>query len=82
MKYSDKTFVTFRHPALYMKYPSAGQCKCPSGYKGRNCENACERGRYGINCAYRCQCEHANADGCHPVTGECVCKEGWRGETQ
>ena len=30
-----------------------GECKCPAGFKGRTCEIPCERGRYGIGCAYR-----------------------------
>ena len=39
----------------------------------------CNRGLYGIGCSYRCDCMHANADGCDPVTGKCICKPGWKG---
>ena len=58
-----------------------GKCQCTAGYKGRDCEVPCERGRYGIGCAYRCDCEHANSEGCDHVTGKCICNSGWRGKT-
>ena len=57
-----------------------GKCQCTAGYKGRDCEVPCERGRYGIGCAYRCDCEHANSEGCDHVTGKCICNSGWRGK--
>ena len=56
-----------------------GKCTCTAGYKGKNCELPCDRGRYGIGCAYRCKCEHANSDGCDHITGKCICNSGWRG---
>lgn len=36
-------------------------------------------GTYGLNCAERCDCSHA--DGCHPTTGHCRCLPGWSGMT-
>ena len=56
-----------------------GKCSCTAGFKGKSCEIPCERGRYGIGCAYRCKCEHANSDGCDHITGKCICNSGWRG---
>lgn len=35
-------------------------------------------GTYGLNCAERCDCSHA--DGCHSTTGHCRCLPGWSGE--
>ena len=35
-------------------------------------------GTYGLTCAERCDCSHA--DGCHPTTGHCRCLPGWSGE--
>uniref|UniRef100_M3YKH0 Multiple EGF like domains 10 n=1 Tax=Mustela putorius furo TaxID=9669 RepID=M3YKH0_MUSPF len=32
-------------------------------------------GTYGLNCAERCDCSHA--DGCHSTTGHCRCLPGW-----
>lgn len=34
-------------------------------------------GTYGLDCAERCDCSHA--DGCHPTTGYCRCLPGWSG---
>lgn len=34
-------------------------------------------GTYGMDCAERCDCSHA--DGCHPTTGYCRCLPGWSG---
>lgn len=36
-------------------------------------------GTYGLHCAERCDCSHA--DGCHPTTGHCRCLPGWSGES-
>ena len=56
-----------------------GECKCHAGYKGQECEILCESGRYGIGCAYRCDCNVANSEGCDPITGNCICRPGWKG---
>ena len=58
----------------------SGECKCLAGFKGRHCEMPCDRGRYGIGCSYRCNCVHANSDGCDPISGKCLCKPGWKGK--
>ena len=66
---------------IVVAFEILGKCQCTAGYKGRDCEVPCERGRYGIGCAYRCDCEHANSEGCDHVTGKCICNSGWRGKT-
>ena len=43
------------------------------------CFAACPPGFYGVGCASQCRCEHA--DGCDPVSGECLCQPGWFGPT-
>lgn len=53
-------------------------CDCPPGYKGNNCDELCEEGRYGINCHQICSCEN-NAT-CSPFDGTCTCLAGWSGE--
>ena len=42
------------------------------------CQEECDEGQYGLGCAHQCQC--LNGGDCHPVTGECHCAPGWRGE--
>ncbi|VDO49458.1 unnamed protein product [Onchocerca flexuosa] len=39
--------------------------------QGRFCENRCQKGFYGINCASKCFCYNENE--CDPVTGNCHC---------
>ena len=78
------TFLIFCH--LYLNnskelcFLFSGECKCLAGFKGRHCEMPCDRGRYGIGCSYRCNCVHANSDGCDPISGKCLCKPGWKGK--
>ena len=43
------------------------------------CQEECEEGYHGQDCALQCHCLHGGE--CDPVTGECVCGPGWRGET-
>ncbi len=39
------------------------------------CFTDCEQGRWGLDCAQACQCEHGV---CDPVTGYCTCNAGKR----
>ena len=39
---------------------------------------ACPPGKYGRDCRMTCQCR--NSAECDPVSGECICAPGWRGE--
>ncbi|KAA0187104.1 hypothetical protein HAZT_HAZT010786, partial [Hyalella azteca] len=34
---------------------------------------------HGTACRYPCSCVWPNTDGCHPETGACYCKPGFRG---
>ncbi|XP_071810716.1 receptor-type tyrosine-protein phosphatase mu-like isoform X3 [Apostichopus japonicus] len=61
-------------------YPDPLGCFCPAGYKGLNCTEACERGKFGANCKQECHC--ANNSLCALDTGLCEdnqCEDGWRG---
>ena len=37
----------------------------------------CHPGSWGINCLNKCRCK--NKGQCDPVTGECICADGWYG---
>ncbi|XP_071811254.1 uncharacterized protein [Apostichopus japonicus] len=61
-------------------YPDPLGCFCPAGYKGLNCTEECERGKFGANCKHECHC--ADNTLCALDTGVCEnnqCEDGWRG---
>ena len=37
----------------------------------------CHPGSWGVNCLNKCRCK--NGGTCDPVTGECICADGWYG---
>ncbi|CAH1243982.1 RET [Branchiostoma lanceolatum] len=47
-----------------------GNCSCPDGYMGDNCEDACPDGTFGKNCTGNCTC--ADGEFCSPINGDCV----------
>ena len=47
--------------------------------RGVHCELECRPGRYGLECSQECDCSEEQSEGCHPVTGVCQCRHGWRG---
>ena len=58
----------------------SGQCVCPAGFKGQHCEKVCEKNKFGIGCAYSCDCDPLHSEGCDHITGKCLCRQGWEGE--
>ncbi|XP_071811261.1 receptor-type tyrosine-protein phosphatase mu-like isoform X2 [Apostichopus japonicus] len=62
-------------------YPDPLGCFCPAGFKGLNCTEECERGKFGANCKQECHC--ADNYLCDLDTGVCdnnQCEDGWRGK--
>lgn len=41
------------------------------------CLDECPRGKFGVECAGTCVCEHGGE--CSPANGSCTCKPGWSG---
>lgn len=60
--------------------PVTGECSCPAGWRGQQCEVPCDNNTFGLGCAYTCSCHPDHSRGCDHVTGECSCRQGWRGE--
>ncbi|KAL1457490.1 hypothetical protein WDU94_007716 [Cyamophila willieti] len=55
----------------------AGKCQCYPGFTGKNCNTACSRDSYGMDCGQKCRCK--NGVMCRGTDGECQCKDGWMG---
>jgi len=55
----------------------SGQCHCPMGQTGDQCDRSCDRGTFGPNCSHVCSCQ--NGASCDPVNGCCECSAGWYG---
>ncbi|NXR10194.1 MEGF6 protein, partial [Semnornis frantzii] len=59
-------------------HPVTGTCSCAPGWTGHNCQRVCDAGRWGPDCAHRCNC--SNSDGsCSAETGQCLCDAGYTG---
>ena len=39
----------------------------------------CSTGKYGPGCTLECKCD--NGGSCDPVSGACICSDGWLGAT-
>lgn len=37
-------------------------------------------GTHGVNCGFQCACLVESTDSCDHVTGECLCKPGYKGK--
>ncbi|XP_078331970.1 uncharacterized protein LOC111099217 isoform X2 [Crassostrea virginica] len=57
----------------YERCDDNGTCLCSPGWTGNNCSQACEQGKYGEGCKYKCTCQN-NAT-CDHVTGICDCSQ-------
>ncbi|KAM3956765.1 nimrod A [Aphomia sociella] len=53
---------------------------CPNGKTGPKCSDDCPINKWGPNCIHDCK-DCSDHGSCSPVTGECVCKDGWQGES-
>ncbi|XP_060801832.1 mucin-2 [Amyelois transitella] len=53
---------------------------CPNGKTGADCSKGCPPKKWGPNCVNECRNCTENGH-CSPVTGECVCQDGWQGES-
>ncbi|KAL4710782.1 hypothetical protein ACJJTC_009331 [Scirpophaga incertulas] len=53
---------------------------CPNGKTGRGCSEDCQPNRWGPNCVHECK-DCSDHGVCSPITGECICQEGWQGES-
>ncbi|VDO45390.1 unnamed protein product, partial [Onchocerca flexuosa] len=56
--------------------PDNGQCRCLSGYFGKQCEQSCANNTYGPHCQLNCDCGKFQ---CDPETGKCDCPLGLHG---
>ncbi|XP_057300155.1 multiple epidermal growth factor-like domains protein 6 [Hydractinia symbiolongicarpus] len=55
----------------------SGRCRCNSGRTGSRCQSVCPKGRYGHNCARRCNCVAGIS--CDATKGYCKCPVGRSG---
>ncbi|XP_023311818.1 protein draper [Anoplophora glabripennis] len=55
-----------------------GQCQCPAGWEGQQCDRPCSNNSFGIHCNQKCVCK--NGASCNPVNGNCTCGAGFTGE--
>ncbi|KAF3688778.1 Multiple epidermal growth factor-like domains protein 11 [Channa argus] len=56
---------------------SPDTCQCEPGWGGLDCSSGCESDYWGPHCSNRCQCQ--NGAKCNPITGACVCTDGYQG---
>lgn len=59
--------------------PVDGECRCPAGYMGEQCELTCGKNQWGIDCMNECKCS-SDRKICNPTTGACSCAAGLRGD--
>ncbi|XP_053603736.1 mucin-2-like [Plodia interpunctella] len=53
---------------------------CPNGKTGASCSQGCPPNKWGPNCVHECR-SCSNNGSCSPITGACVCQDGWQGES-
>ncbi|KAI8488325.1 hypothetical protein Bbelb_339210 [Branchiostoma belcheri] len=68
-----------------MCHDETGECICPPGFMGRNCEEPCGGNKFGVNCTH--QCKRPQRDDqcmellfCMPDPWGCSCATGFRGD--
>lgn len=50
-----------------------------AGWTGTKCEQKCDNGLFGHDCAQKCECDFNNTIACDAVDGRCICKSEWGG---
>ncbi|XP_066297249.1 protein draper-like [Branchiostoma lanceolatum] len=53
-----------------MCHDETGECICPPGFKGRNCEEPCGGNKFGVNCTHDCKRPHRD-DQCMELLLSC-----------
>ncbi|KAI8500733.1 Multiple epidermal growth factor-like domains protein 10 [Branchiostoma belcheri] len=81
-------YTTFLTPPRCKWVPNFGRGKshrghlvAPNGSRTDPCDCSTKNMTYGQDCAMRCDCS-VHASGCHQLTGQCVCVDGWRVSTE
>ncbi|XP_048577652.1 uncharacterized protein LOC5509903 isoform X2 [Nematostella vectensis] len=60
---------------------ASGRCACAPGFTGDRCESRCPKGYYGTNCSNACTCKATNTNVCDVTSGFCHCNPGWSGRS-
>ena len=51
---------------------------CAAGYRGTDCEERCQAGKFGLRCKNDCLCKNGGL--CDSVDGTCTCLGHWVGQ--
>ncbi|XP_037909252.1 protein draper isoform X3 [Hermetia illucens] len=80
----DRCIPICNQTCLHGVCSAPNHCKCEPGFGGPSCdicvhcETKCKPGYYGEACDKICTCQ--NNSSCDPVSGRCICSNGWIGE--
>ncbi|XP_060570647.1 fibrillin-2-like isoform X2 [Ruditapes philippinarum] len=84
----DQTLCSDKNNTTCVNTHGWYQCDCIKGFKENadgQCVAECPRNTFGENCTEQCNCLQINAENeeqtCDTVTGKCICKSNWKGET-
>ena len=64
--------------SVFSCHPWTGHCDCLPGWTGDYCSRPCPPLTFGKDCQKTCNC--MNGALCDPVTGDCICENGYIGE--